>query len=225
MKISRIPFYFISGMLLLCLISCHLDEKKKTPPAPTSTSTSKPSQSKVKKAFIWSGALEVTNGKRYRSLLRDYRKCDPCSLYFGPLQCKNFTWGTVELQLNQNTELPAKAILRITPRISKHNDLPIFGFLGVCGFIYPHGPVELTGTAKYWNDYRGFHIKFTGSTHGVGGLSYVILRSENSSPLENGILEVNMYYGGSADQSFEFGRAELENPNLENLYPSQTGGR
>ena len=223
MKILRGLIYFTYCILLLCLISCHLDKNKKSS-NPERSSKPKPEASQQPlQALVWSGALEVTNGSKYRDLLRDYRKCDPCTHYFGPLDCKNFdSGGDVEIQFNKNADLPAKATLRITPRFSGQNDLPFYGYLGVCGFsVSPREPIELTGTAKYWNDYQGFHVKFTGSTGGGGGLAYVILRSEFSNPIENGLLDVNIYYGGSANQSFVFGRAELENSDLENLYPSR----
>lgn len=225
MKVLRYFLYFIYCTLLLYSVACHLDEKKRTPTP--STSKKQDSKSKSSKSLVWSGALVITNAGRYRNLLRENRRCDPCTNYFGPLDCKNFdSRADVEIQFDKNTELPAKAALRIKPHFSREDALPIFGYIGVCGFsISPLVPIELTGTAKYLNDYRGFHVQFTGSTGFGGGLSYVILRSESTTPIENGVLDVNIYYGGSANQSFEFGTAELENPDLENLYPGLTGGR
>ena len=213
---------------MLCLVSCHLGGKKGKTGSEPKPDRSKPEASQpTSQSLIWSGALEVFNAERYRNLLRDYRRCDPCTHYIGPLDCKNFdSGGDVEIQFSKNSDLPAKATLRITPRFSGQNNLPFYGYLGVCGFTAsPLQPIELTGKAKYWNDYQGFHVKFTGSTGAGGGLAYVILRSESSSPIENGILDVNIYYGGSVSSGFEFGRAELENSDLDNLYPGETGGR
>ena len=226
MKMLKSLIYFVCCVLILSSVSCHLDEKGKTRDPKPSAKPKEPSKT-TPKSLIWSGALEVSNAGRYRNLLRDYRRCDPCTHYLGPLNCKNFdSGGDVEIEFSKNTDLPAKATLRITPRFSGQNKLPFYGYLGVCGFtVSPLSPIELTGTAKYWNDYKGFHIKFTGSTGSGGGLAYVILRSESSNPIENGILDVNIYYGGSAGSSFALGEAELENPDLDNLYPGETGGR
>ena len=227
MKVLKYFLYFIHCILLLYLVACHLDEKERNPNPKPSTSKQPDSKPKSSDLLVWSGALEITNAGRYRELLRDYRKCDPCTHYFGPLDCKNFdSRADVEIQFDKNSDLPAKATLRIKPHFSGENQLPFYGYLGVCGFtVSPLAPIELTGAAKYWNDYGGFHVKFTGST-GIGGnLGYVILRSLSSNPIENGLLDVNVYYGGSADEKFEIGTAELENLHLDNLYPGQTGGR
>ncbi len=227
MKMLKSLIYFVCCVLILCLISCHLDQKgDKTDPKPPSPS--KPDDSEqTSQSLIWKGALEVSNAGRYRDLLRDYRKCDPCTHYIGPLDCKNFdSGGDIEIQFKKNTDLPAKATLRVTPRFSGQNDLPFYGYLGVCGFtVSPLQPIEFTGTAKYWNDYQGFHVKFTGNTGYGGGLAYLVLRSETSNPTENGVLDVQIYYGGSASSGFKLGEAELENPDLDNLYPGETGGR
>ena len=221
MKILKYFIYIIFCVLWLYLSACHLDSDKprnprdpREPPVPP-----EPTQS-----LVWSGALEFTNPKQYRNLLRDYRKCDPCTAYFGPLDCKNFdSRADVEVQFEKN-ELPSEVTVKITPYYSG-SGLPFYGYLGACGFtVSPKAPFELKGTAKYLNEYKGFHVQFRGDT-GFGALSYLIMRSEYSNPVENGILDVTMYYGGSASQSFEFGTADLENPDLEDIEQSQPGGR
>ena len=226
MKILRYSSYFIYCILLLCLVACHLKNEPKSPPTipipPTQLSPTKP----VSQSLIWSGAVDFINPAKYRNFLRDYRKCDPCTHYFGPLQCKNFdSRADVQIQFEKN-ELPASVTLQIQPHYSS-DSLPIYGYIGVCGFtVSPLAPIKLTGKARYFNDYQGFHVRFRGNVPGGGGnAAYLILRSDYSNPAENGVLSVSIYYGGSVNDYFELGTADLENPDMGDLYPGGTGGR
>ena len=221
MKMLKCFIYIIFCVLWLYLSACHLDPEK---PGPRDPRPPGPDPELPIETLVWAGPLEFTNPKQYRNLLRDYRKCDPCTAYFGPLDCKNFdSRADVEMQFEKQ-ELPSKVTVKITPYYSG-SGLPFYGYLGACGFtVSPEAPFELKGTARYWNEYKGFHVQLKGET-GFGALSYLIIRSEYSNPVENGILDVTMYYGGSASQNFECGTANLENPDLEDTYSDQPGGR
>ncbi|MDE0518520.1 MAG: hypothetical protein OXH36_03050 [Bdellovibrionales bacterium] len=221
MRILKCLIYIAASCVLgLYLSACHLDNDKPPPgPTPPPPDPVEPTQS-----LVWSGSLEFTNPKRYRHLLRDQRKCDPCTAYFGPLNCKNFdSRADVEMKFEKQ-ELPSKVTVKIKPYYSG-NGLPFYGYLGACGFtVSPETPFELKGTAKYWNEYKGFHVQLK-ETKGFGALSYLIVRSRYSNHVENGMLDVVMYYGGSASQGFEFGKADLENPDLDDGYTHQPSGR
>ena len=224
MKILKYLIYIIASCVLwLMLSACHLEgEKTSPPPAPKKTSTSDPVESK--ESLVWSGSLDLTNPKRYHYLLRDQRKCDPCTAYIGPLRCKHFdSKPDIEMKFEKQ-ELPSKVTVKIKPYHSR-SGLPFHAYLGACGFtVSPEEPFELKGTAKYWNDYTGFHVQLE-ETKGFGALSYLIIRSRYSNPVENGVLDIVAYYGGSASQRFEFGKADLDNPDIDDGYTHQPGGR
>ena len=225
MKVAKYFIYCISFLFLFYLAACHLGGKDQPPPAPqpglNPNPVLKPDPKPEIKSLVWSGSLEITDSGRYRNLLRDYKKCDPCSYYTGPLECENYdSRADVEISFDKNDELPAKATVKIRPYHSYRDVFPIEGYFGLCGQIL-QGDIKLKGTAKYLNDYEGFHVRFEGSS----GVSYIDIRSDSTNPIENGVLDIILYYGGSARQDTEFGRAELENAEMEDLNPGRIGGR
>ncbi len=155
----------------------------------------------------WSGTLDITNAKRYRTFLRDYQICDPYSLFnLGTFSCE--AWdnrASVSLTFHKQ-ELPAQITLTIWP-ILQHwssGSRPIPSFT----------PIPIIGDAHYIDDFSGFQARFTGRV-GIGALSPVIVKSTlaSGSIYDNDrIIEVDLFYGGSTKEDLQFGSAELENP-------------
>ena len=224
MKRLKYLLYFIVCVLLLTLAACHLDTTEPPPKDPPPTKPTPPPKSH---SLVWSGSVSVTSAEKYRDFLRSHRKCDPCSIYKGPLECKNFdSRADVTIELSKN-ELPSQATLTIQPHYSG-SGLPFQLYLGVCGFtVSPTLPIGFKGTAQYINDYEGFHVRLTEAVDNGfgGGLGTLFIRSESSNPAAHGILDVDLYYGGAAKDEFQFGTAELVNPELDNLDHGYTGGR
>ena len=218
-------FHFICCVLFSSLvISCHLDKKKttpKTPPPPKSPPTKPPAP----KPLIWSGAIQVTSGKKYQHLLGSHRKCihsSFCTFYEGPGKCKNFSKGDISVQF-VSSGLPSKVTVRIQPFYTGTQSLPLQFWFGICNFNVDHrSPIVLEGTARYINDYKGFHVRLTGLSGISGGL---IVKSDDSLPEVNSTLNVDIYYGGLASTSTKLGTAELANPDSASLHPDETGGR
>jgi len=225
--------YFIvfSFSILLVFSACHLETNKEGQPIVPQANPVPSKQDQVTtppESLIWSGSIEFNNSAKYRDLLRDHRKCDPCSVYRGPLECKNFdSRADVEIKFDK-AELPSKATLTIKPYHSGR--VSIFqGYLGVCGFtVSPTSLMSFTGTAKYANEYQGFYVRFSGDTSSYfgGSLSYVTLKSDDTNHIDYATLDVGLYYGNSVNENQSFGRATLENSEAGDRYiGGQTGGR
>ncbi len=211
-------------------MACHLDKKPNNPakpknPAP-SNQTPKGEQETDEKAIklFWAGNIDFTNPAKYRDLLRESRKCDPCGFYTGRYKCEYFdSRADIKIQFEKQ-ELPSEATLTIKPY--QEGEMPFFEG-GICpGNAYvpfnPYSilvPITLKGTARHWNDYKGFYVRFSGTN-----VSSVILRSEASTPEVNGLLSVTVYYG-TTNHSSEIGTADLNNSDLEDPYGGGQGGR
>lgn len=214
--------YLIYYILLLSIISC-TPKPKPLPPPPHNVHHDTPKVSK--KDLQWSSEITFTDTGKYRSLLRDLRKCDPCIHYKGPLECKNFD-NKADITLTfDKQELPSKVTLIIKPYDSSNRRrlLPWSGHWGACSPLLadPVAPIELTGTAKSYNNYLGFYIRLKQENSNA---SYIYIKSRRDIPLENDILNAEIYYGGATDGS-EFGTMELENASSDNFYNEQNSGR
>lgn len=221
-------FYFGFCLLFFAFISCHLDDKTDTsgtrPVHPPGSSTS---TTEDKQSLIWEGPIEFERSSKYRNLLRDYRRCDHCTNYIGPYDCTNFdSRADVKIQF-EKADLPSKVTVTIQPYSERKLNI-IEAYIGACSgiTISPLHPIQLVGKADPLNNYDGFYLRLTGRTNfGNSGLGSVIIKSENTNPLEDGVLDVDIYYGGSAHNNFKIGTADLKNPELENLYYERTGTR
>ncbi len=217
MKTLRYLFFTVSicCVLVFYMAACHLDSKKDDSPKAPAKPIS-PITTSTTKLELYIGSVDFTNTKKYRQLLREHRRCDPCSHYIGPADCKNFdSKADVTIQFEKN-ELPSPATLKIKLYYS-NNNLPIYGYFGACAttLLDPSVPFVFKGTAKYWNDYKGFHVLF-GAEDG-GGLSSLIIRSYDSIPGSDGTLSVSLYYGGLANDNYMFGTADLESPDADSF--------
>ena len=227
MQILKHFLYCFLLWMLCFLVACHLDEKpNKNTNQTTPTKSAKPTKTEESSvdnnSLIWSGSLDFTNAGKYRSFLRDSRRCDPCTHYIGPYSCENFD-SRADLKIQfEKEEFPSKATLTIKTYYNGSRGSFFQGYLGACGFTVNFlSPIILKGTAKYWNDYEGFHVRFTGTNTGS-----IILRSQSTNPAGGyGNLEVTLYYGGSARETAEIGTAELGNPDIDNSEGGRTGGR
>ena len=155
----------------------------------------------------WSGALEVTNQKIYKKLLKAYQVCDPWGAWFaiGSISCRQWDDNAaVHLDFNRK-ELPANVTLQIFPVHSQSWSDPN---------TYPSlTPLNMQGQAISILDGEGFHARFSGRV-GRGGISPVIVRTASSSysfNMDDPLLEIDLYYGGSAKEAFKFGFVELMN--------------
>ena len=212
--------YLISFMALVSFIAC--DNKTVIKPPKADTTPAKVETKEEESKFTWSGAVKFSNSIKYQEFLRGNRRCDPCEgWYEGPLKCKNFDdKATLSLEFDKQ-ELPSKATLTVKPFYTGKQPWG-FAYLGVCNIHKdPLSPIKVTGTAQYSNQYEGFYINFTGGD--VGGRGYIFVQSSSTNPTTNGTLKVNLYYGGSAVSSAKFGKADLVNPNLEDLDGSAGG--
>ena len=212
-------------LLSYVLVACHLDGKKKAPPASPPVISPPATPPPKKPSLTWSGAIDLTNAKKYQDLLGSYRKCvhsSFCTWYEGPAKCSNFSRGDISIKFAKS-DLPAKVTVEIKEFYTGSQALPLQFWFGVCSYpVNYQVPITLNGTAKYFNDYQGFHVRLEGVSGISGGIT---ITSTDSVPEAHGVLSVNIYYGGSATTASKFGTAELENPDMEDLYPSQTGGR
>ena len=216
-------FFYFTICVMLFFTACHLDKKKPAPDKPSDSSKSEQAEESAK-AIIYSGLVQFTNARRYRDLLKANNRCDTCTNQKGPLECENFdNQAGVKIQF-EKSELPSPATLTV----QIHHQAPsgIFDNLdlwwGACNVrpVWPPQPLQMTGTAQYWNDYRGFHVRFE-----AGRLGYVFIRSENTLPFEDGLLDVTLYYGGRATSNMAFGTAELADPNSKDLHGNDSGRR
>ena len=223
---TKYLFYFVFCILVFALISCHLDDKKGTTGVRHPVYGPGPSTTEDKQSFTWSGPMEFENTSKYRNLLRDYKRCDHCTNYIGRYECENFdSRADIKIQF-EKIDYPAKATLIIQPYSERKLNF-IEAYAGACGTIIHHSiPIELVGTANPLNDSNGFYVRFTGKTSfGNTGLGYVIITSEHTNPFEDGVLDVSIYYGGSTNDQFKVGTADLENPEIGHLYYDRRGTR
>ena len=164
----------------------------------------------------WSGELDITNAKIYRKFLRDYGICDQWTFTFGTFNCASWD-GRSSVAINfHKQELPSQVNLTIWP-VGRH---------WLSGSIpFSSLPINIIGNAHYINDFDGFQARFTGRV-GLGALSPIIAKSPSGSVYDKDrTLEVDLFYGGSAKESFQFGSAELENPTFADDLDDQTRSR
>ena len=218
-KLIIVTFY--SSLLYVC--ACVGNNQPKTVyhgPPTTTTTTGVTTGTTPTNQFIWKGALEINNVRKYHSLLREQRRCDPCSIKnAGNSSCNRFrAIADMELTFNKE-ELPAEVILKITPlRGYSWGEFNV----GFCGYSHPNptAPLIYKGEAKYSNNYDGFYARFykSADVFGQSGLSYVILKSDYGLPADRNTLDVIIYYGGTSKDNNEMGTAELNHPSAEPTY-------
>ena len=222
--------YFVFCISFFAVISCHLDDKKDTTGVRSPVyGPVGPSTTEDKQSLAWSGPMEFENADIYRNLLRDYKRCDHCTNYGGRYECEHFdSHADIKIQF-EKVDYPAKATLTIKTylELKEQQKVSIDYYAGACGTLISRTiPIELVGTANPLNDSHGFYVRFTGKTSfGNTGLGYVIITSEHTNPFEDGVLDVSIYYGGSTNDQFKIGTADLENPELGNLYYDRRGTR
>ena len=210
--------FVLGSVFLISLGACHLDKKEDTTTRVRPVTTTPTTTTTKKVDLIWSGSVEFTNTDKYKNLLRGQGRCDPCTHYTGPLECKNFTnQAEVELKLDKNDDFPAKATLNLYPHHkNKGKILNLFAFAGACrkSSVLPETVITYKGTVKWAYEYEGFYIRFE-SINESGSISYLIMDSSDTDPTRHDFLNVSLYYGGSATSGSEFGTANLESSDPE----------
>ena len=222
MKLLKYFITSITCIFLLNFASCTPKGPVKSPFPKPEKETTPVKVEEVGSKLIWRGAVKFSNSLKYQEFLRGNRRCDPCEgFYTGPLKCKNFGGkATLSLEFDKQ-ELPSQATLTMQPYYTGKQPWGNL-YLGVCNaHPAPLSPIKISGDARYANQYEGFYINFTEGD--IGGRGYIFVQSSSTNPATNGTLKVNLYYGGSATSSAKFGKADLVNPNLEDLDGSAGG--
>ena len=207
-------------------LSCTQPSQPRYVPPPSSTTTSGSTTSTTPPTtttLTWNGQLEITNPKKYHSLLREQKRCDACSVKdAGDLSCRRFISLAKMSLVFEKADIPSNVTLTIFP--TRRQTGSHFWF-GACGYRHPNptAPLVYKGQAKYINNYEGFYARFDKSADifGYAGLSYLILKSDYGLPTDNDYLEISLYYGGSDKETNEMGIAELQHPNSEGQYISR----
>ncbi len=222
METKKLSFIFGKLGLVLCsglflfLLACNKTPSRILSP-PSSTSPT-PTPDVETKFLQWSGALDVKNGEIFRNLLRDYGYCDQ-ALLFSLLNAKCSNWNNnalLTLRFDKE-ELPSKVTFAFQPYVR----------LWTGRETHSTRLIQASGEAIFLNDYRGFYVKFEQSEYvslnpGWHGspIAYLIISSRYDNPLENRVLNISLYYGGSTDEASRLGTANLENlQKSDDTYP------
>lgn len=206
MNIKKILCY---AFLLYC-VSC---TKHKRNIVRVVKPTHKPTISKTS-SIIWTGEIEFSQPHVYRKLLKGHRRCEPCTwLNEGVYDCKNYdNKADITLTFKQK-KFPSEVTLRLQPHRSGKFSSIFQVRAGACNYIgNPLEPIVLTGTAKSYNNFEGFVVRFNKSVHNIQYyVSYIHIRSSRSTPLKDNTLKTRMYYGSTPSEADEIGDVRFQN--------------